>query len=139
MKKLLVVAVSVVCAVFSVVSQAQAYSVGALLQVHNPTGGNPSNPEPAGTKSQFIMQNTSDAGVLIDSILWNFASPIFVDSTSAAPGFGGFRDYTVSPADTYGGLNPGENQITVAANSDVLTGYTGPTSFTNGANSLSLS
>lgn len=121
-------------------SSGQAEALSAVsLQVHNPTGGSPSSPEPAGVKSQFIMSNDSSAGITIDSILWEFASPVFVDSAAGSPGFGGFRDYEVAPADTYGGSGSGEFQTTVLADSDVLTGYTGPTSFTDGATSLFLS
>ena len=84
------------------------------------------------------MQNDSDSGINIDSILWEFESPIFIDSASGSPGFGGFRDYMVSPAATYGGTGAGEFEITVLANSDTLTGYTGPVSFADGATSLFL-
>ena len=136
MKKLLAF-VLFLTLVFSA-NNAHALTSALWLQVHNPTGGNPSSPEPADVKSQFAFLNTSDAGINISSILYEFASPIFIDSTSAAPGFGGFRDFTVSPAATYGGLGSGEFQITVLVNSDVLVGYTGPTNFTNGANSLLL-
>ena len=105
------------------------------LQVHNPNG--PGNPESA-PKSQFVMRNDSDPGVTINSILWTFASPLFIDSTSSSPGFGSFLNYTVSPAQTYGSTNPGEFQITVGGTSNITTGYTGPTSLTNGAISLLL-
>jgi hypothetical protein len=101
------------------------------LQVHSPAG--PGNPE-SSPKSQFVMQNDSTSGALIDSILWEFSSPVFIDSASGGAGFGSFLNYTVSSAQTYSG----SFDITVGANSDVTTGYTGPTSFTDGINSLFL-
>lgn len=114
------------------------------LQVHNPPGGTPANVETPAIKSMFVMSNESDPGINIDSILWEFASSVFVDSAAGGPGYGGFRDYTVAPAGVYGfggdfgAHGTGEFQTTVQANSDVLAGYTGPTSFTDGANSLFL-
>ncbi len=128
---------------------AEAFVFSAGLQIHNPPGGNPNNPEPAasganGAKSQFIMNNTSDPGIFINSIYWEFASSIYIDSTVAAPGLGAagaFRNYDISNAyvpGTYGGLGVGEFQIILGSNSDVLTGYNGPTSFTDGQNTLLL-
>ena len=103
----------------------------SLFELHNPPGGNPNNIEGANAKSQFAMRNDSTDGVEIDSILWTFAAGVFIDSTAAAPGYGTFRNYLVSPAQTY-------EEITVLANSNTIVGYTGPTSFTNGATSLFL-
>ncbi len=130
--------ISIALAIFTVmgisVKPAAAVMDLVSLQLHNPAGAG--NPE-SSPKSQFVMQNNSDPGVQITSIQWTFASPIFIDSTAAAPGFGGFLDYTVSPAQTYGSAGD-PFQVNVLANSDVITGYTGPTSFTNGATSLLL-
>ena len=81
------------------------------------------------------MQNTSAPGIDITSIFWQFASPIFIDSAAGAPGFGSFRDYEVSSAQTYGTASD-PFQITVLSISDVLTGYVGPLSFVDGATSL---
>ena len=111
----------------------------ASLQLDNPTG--PSFPD--GTeknpKSQFYMTNESDPGITIQSILWDFstsAGSVFIDSALGGPGFGsssgadkGYRNYQVAPADA---------TVPVLANSDVLTGYTGPTSFVDGATSMLL-
>lgn len=106
---------------------------GVSFQLHNPTGAG--NPE-LSAKSQFAIRNDSSSGINIVSILWNFANPIFIDSASGGSGFGSFRNYLVSPAQVYGGGS--DPSITVGANSDVTVGYTGPTSFTDGATSLLL-
>lgn len=79
------------------------------------------------------MRNDSSLAK-IESIKWAFASPIFIDSAGGGSGFGSALNYVVSGAQTYSS----SFNITVGANSDVLTGYTGPTSFTDGANQLTL-
>ena len=117
--------------VFCTITPAHAINL-VSLQVHNPPG--PGNPESA-PKSQFIMRNDSDPGITIQSILWTFASPIFLDSTGSTPGIGAFLDYTISPAQIY---SAGPSSITVGANSDTTVGYTGATNLTNGATSLLL-
>ena len=115
--------------------EAKAIGGVSLIQIHNPTGPSDGSGNEAASKSQFVIQNTSTPGINITSIFWQFASPIFIDSAAGAPGFGSFRNYAVSPAQTYGTVSD-PFQITVLSNSDVLTGYVGPTSFVDGATSL---
>jgi hypothetical protein len=130
--KILITTVAVVVALMSAnMKPAEALLDLTSLQVHNPAG--PGNPE-SSPKSQFVMRNDSTSGALIDSMLWEFASPIFVDSASGGSGYGSFLNYTVSPAQSY----TGSFTINVGANSDATTGYTGTTSFTDGVNSLFL-
>jgi len=125
---------------FGVVSQEARASIvldAVSLQVHNPASGPPGSLE-SDAKSQFIMRNDSDPGVKINSILWNFASGVFLDTTSDSPGYGSYLDYQVSPAQTY---NAGFD-IVVGANSDTTVGYSVPGTtpkFANGATSLLLS
>ena len=126
---------SVLTAILGVITPS-AHAVPAAtvsFQLHNPPG--PGNPESAG-KSQFAIENDSSLGINIQSILWTFANPIFIDSAAGGLGFGSYLNYTVSPAQTYGGGT--DPSVTVGANSNVTVGYTGPTSFTDGATSLLL-
>ncbi len=111
----------------------------AALDVHNPTGSSFPDGTEKNPKSQFYMKNESDPGITIQSILWDFstsAGSVFIDSALGGPGFGtssgadkGYRNYQVAPADA---------GVPVLANSDVLTGYTGPTSFVDGVQSMFL-
>jgi len=105
------------------------------LQLHTPGDDSDLNK----TKAQFVMRNDSDPGVHISSILWDPVSPIFFDTAAGAPGIGFSRDFEVSPAQSYTGGTPDPDfTITVLANSDALTGYTGPTTITDGAGSFLL-
>ena len=111
----------------------------AELEVHNPTGASFPDGTEKNPKSQFYMTNQSDPGITIQSIFWDFSTSdgdVFIDSALGGPGFGsssgadkGYRDYQVAPADA---------TVPVLANSDVLTGYTGPTSFADGVQSMLL-
>jgi len=80
------------------------------------------------------MSNNSDPGINITQITWNFISSVFFDTTIVSPGWGGYRDYQVYPtAET---ISADSTSITIGLNSDVTTGYTGPTSIPNGNNSI---
>lgn len=116
--------------VFPVKVEAIVVTDAVSLQIHTP--GNDSAANKA--KAQFIMRNDSDPGVGIVSIRWSPASPIFFDTAATAPGLGFFRDFQVSPAETYNA----DFNIVVGANSDVTAGYTGPYTIPDGATSFLL-
>ena len=92
----------------------------------------------------FLVRNDSDPGVHITSVLLTlFNDPahlpkpikLFFDTTTGAPGADPFANYAVAPSGTYtAGFN-----IALGANSNVTTGYTGPTTIANGATSFLMS
>ena len=88
----------------------------------------------------FLIRNDSDPGVHITSVLLTLFNnlplhPLFFDTTTGAPGANPFANYAVAPSGTYSaGFN-----IALGANSNVTTGYTGPTTIANGATSFLMS